>query len=474
MNLPQAFRLDGLVRLALVGAGGKTTALFQLARELPPPVVVTTSTHLGSWQVRFADRHAVILRPEDIDRFAGQIEGVTLFTGPVAGENRLSGLDARLLEAVYDQAERLLFHVLVESDGSRQRPLKAPAEHEPATPDWVENVVVVAGLSGLGKPLDSETVHRPELFAALSGLEPGAPVTEEGLARLLMHPMGGLKNIPAGVRRILLLNQADAAEDATGGAVDFVAAGMRVATKVMAGETLAGEGAGEGIESYPGQSSGHEIPAYQAVVVASLENKKIWCVVEPTAGVILAGGGSSRYGQPKMLLDWHGKPIIRQVAETALRAGLNPLVVVTGAVDTALRDALVGLPVHFVHNPEWQGGQSTSLRKGVEALLETVGSALFLLADQPLISVDLIQSLIKRHQETLAPVVAPRVEGRRANPVLFDRVTFKLLQTVQGDQGGRAIFNQIAVDYLDWPDSNLLLDIDTPEDYRRLMGIDPL
>src|SRR5512133_3954193 len=209
MNLLQALRLETLARLALVGAGGKTTALFQLARELPPPVVVTTSTHLGSWQVGFADRHATITRPEDIDRFAGQIEDVVLFTGPGMGENRLSGLEARLLEALFDLAERLQFPVLVEADGSRQKPLKAPAAHEPAIPDWVDHVVVVAGLSGLGHPLDAETVHRPERFAALSELQPGTPVTEDGLARLLLHPSGGLKNIPEGARRILLLNQAD-------------------------------------------------------------------------------------------------------------------------------------------------------------------------------------------------------------------------------------------------------------------------
>ena len=98
--------------------------------------------------------------------------------------------------------------LLVEADGSRRLPLKAPAPHEPVIPEWVNTVVVVAGLSGLGKLLDPAWVHRPEIFAHLSGLELNAPVTSDGLINVLTHPQGGLKDIPYGARRVALLNQA--------------------------------------------------------------------------------------------------------------------------------------------------------------------------------------------------------------------------------------------------------------------------
>lgn len=434
MNLRRAFRLNAPVRAALVGAGGKTTALFQLARLLEPPVLVTASTHLGAWQAALADQHSIVTRPEDVAGAAGQIEGVTLFTGPEGENERLAGVYEATLAAIAELADRLGFSVLVEADGSRRKPLKAPADHEPAVPGWANLVIVCAGLGGLGKPLDADTVHRPERFAELSGLVEGDAITPGALASVLLHPQGGLKGIPSSARKIALLNQADTPE------IQMQA--VEIASRLIAG--------------------------FDAVVTASLETQQIHRVIEPCAGILLAGGGSSRYGEPKMLLPWRGKPLIRHAAEAALSGGLSPVVVVTGAVEGPLRQALAELPVEFAPNPDWQEGQSTSLQAGLRALPERTGSAVFLLADQPFVTPDLIRALRERHAETLAPVVAPRVGEKRANPVLFDRDTFPDLLALRGDTGGRAIFQRTPVSYLDWPDTNLLLDVDTPEDYARL------
>jgi molybdenum cofactor cytidylyltransferase len=78
--------------------------------------------------------------------------------------------------------------------------------------------------------------------------------------------------------------------------------------------------------------------------------------------------------------------------------------------------------------------------------------------------------LIEKHAEGLYPIVAPMVLDRRANPVLFDRVTFPDLMTIEGDTGGRAIFHKHRVEYLPWHDDGLLLDVDTPEQYQRLIS----
>jgi len=131
MNLAQALRLSRSSRVALVGAGGKTTALFQAARSLEKPVVVTSSTHLGVWQAVLADRHIIVTRPGDVARESGQIEDVTLLSGPEGKDQRLGGLDEVILDELADLADRLHFPVLVEADGSRQKPLKAPEAHEP-------------------------------------------------------------------------------------------------------------------------------------------------------------------------------------------------------------------------------------------------------------------------------------------------------------------------------------------------------
>jgi len=100
-----------------------------------------------------------------------------LFTGPKVEAERTAGLSLEALQRLYEIADSAHCPLLIEADGSRQRPLKAPASHEPVIPNWVDTVAVVAGLSALGSPLTEKWVHRPERFAALSGLSPGEIIT---------------------------------------------------------------------------------------------------------------------------------------------------------------------------------------------------------------------------------------------------------------------------------------------------------
>lgn len=98
-----------------------------------------------------------------------------------------------------------------------------------------------------------------------------------------------------------------------------------------------------------------------------------------------------------------------------------------------------------------------------------------MLTDQPQVRLDVITALVEAHSLSLPPIVAPLVVmERRANPVLFDRVTFQDLLALQGDVGGRAIFDKYHVEYMPWHDDRLLLDVDTQADYRRLIEDDTL
>ncbi|MGE5374759.1 MAG: nucleotidyltransferase family protein, partial [Bacteroidota bacterium] len=125
-----------------------------------------------------------------------------------------------------------------------------------------------------------------------------------------------------------------------------------------------------------------------------------------------------------------------------------------------------------VYNPGWQEGQASSIRAGLgdPAVRRAAGAAIFLLADQPQVTPSILRALMEKHAEDLYPVVAPMVMDRRANPVLFDRSVFPEMAALQGDVGGRAIFRQYRVEYLPWHDDRLLLDVDTPEMYQRLIS----
>ena len=455
MNLVQALRLPAAPCLALVGAGGKTTALFHLARQLAPLVIVTATTHLAAHQLYLADRHLVIHKPEDIFQLKKErLSGVIVLTGDEASPTRTLGLGINLLEVVRTFTDERRIPLLIEADGSRQKPLKAPADHEPAIPHFVPQVLVVAGLSALGKPLTTDWVHRPERFGAITGLEPGDEITPNALAQLLLHPQGGLKNIPPGARVMALLNQADSQE-----------------LREVAGKLVRQNGL---------------LSAYDSVVISSLEGSEaqVFAAYEPIAGILLAAGGANRYlagssRLPKQLLTWAGATFVRHVALSALQAGLSPLVVVLGAYAERVRASLEGLPVECVMNPDWESGQSTSIRAGLEHLPSKSGAAVFLLSDQPQVPPVLVRQLVETHARGLPAIVAPVVAGQRANPVLFDRVTFPALCKLNGDIGGRALFaegsptngSSYVPAWVPWPDPALLLDVDTPEDYQVLLGM---
>ncbi|MCE9647674.1 MAG: putative selenium-dependent hydroxylase accessory protein YqeC [Chloroflexi bacterium] len=442
MNLRKAFRLElasaGTPVISFVGAGGKTTAIFRLAREFLedyPSVVITATTHFAAEQIQLADHHVVDTEKKQFSDLP--TEGVILITGGVI-DGRTAPIGPESLKWLRESHQGRNIPLLIEADGSRQKPVKSPASHEPPIPDFCTHVIVVSGLAALGQPLSDEFVHRPEIFSELSGLQKNDPVTADALVKVLTHPHGGLKNIPLRARKTAFLNQAESTE----------------------------------LQSIGGNMAIKLLDKFDSVTVGTL-NSSHYQAFEYTAGIVLAAGESKRFGLPKQLLDWKGKPFVRQVTETALQAGLWPVVIVTGSHAPELESVLQDLPVKLAYNPDYSLGQSTSIRTGLKSLNPNTGSAVFLLADQPQIPAAVIRALTESHSQKLQSILAPLVlEERRANPVLFDHVTFPDLLNLTGDVGGRAIFDKYRVEYLPWHDDILLFDVDNPGDYQRLMELE--
>jgi probable selenium-dependent hydroxylase accessory protein YqeC len=204
--------------IAFVGAGGKTTAILRLARELEGlgrSVLVTTTTHLfDPRREPGGPTGRLVFRPEmEFPRtgdagFAGLDAGpgITQLVSREADEpGKVKGIHPSWIPALRPAWD----FVLVEADGSRRLPLKAPGNDEPVLPPDTDLVIGVLGLDGLGRPMNVRTVHRPDCFARVTGCEPGSSVAWEHLVSLVRHPDGLFKGAPAA--RTLLLNKVDAA-----------------------------------------------------------------------------------------------------------------------------------------------------------------------------------------------------------------------------------------------------------------------
>jgi molybdenum cofactor cytidylyltransferase len=216
MRLADALGLGPDEVVALVGGGGKTTAMFRLAREMVEAggrAIITTTTRIFAAQIALAPAvvPAAAATGERL-RAALAAHGQVLVIGatdPASGKAEGVSLDLfRHLRRWCPDA-----CLLNEADGSRMRPFKAPAQHEPVIPGETTLVVPVVGADAFGRALDGRTVHRPELVGALSGAAPGAPITPEIVARVVAHPSGGLKGVPPGARVVVLINKVEGEED---------------------------------------------------------------------------------------------------------------------------------------------------------------------------------------------------------------------------------------------------------------------
>jgi molybdenum cofactor cytidylyltransferase len=185
--------------------------------------------------------------------------------------------------------------------------------------------------------------------------------------------------------------------------------------------------------------------------------------------VVLAAGAASRFGSQKLLAPFHGAALVRRTVENVVASQVTETVVVLGRDGDKVRDALAGLPVRFVTNADFQSGLSTSLRAGVEAIVPSAAAAIVVLGDQPGVSADIIDRLIEEGLRSGRPIVVPEYAGTRGNPVLFDASVFGELQTIEGDQGARAVIarDPARVATVCFP-FDMPADVDTPEDYARL------
>lgn len=216
MRLADSLGVKGGDMVSLIGAGGKTTTLFRLAKELRETggkTLVTTTTKIFKPNKPHVERLFLV---RDVKALTAEIRNIP---GPavigagygVDDEGKLLGLPAPWLDAIGESAE--LDAILVEADGAASRLFKVPSELEPVVPKLTDLVIWSMAIKVIGKPLDANSVHRAERAQALLGVAPGTILNQEHVVKLLAHPDGCLRGLPAASRKVALINQADSPEE---------------------------------------------------------------------------------------------------------------------------------------------------------------------------------------------------------------------------------------------------------------------
>ena len=192
--------------VAFVGAGGKSSAILAVADELAEAGITSLTAPTTKMLVSEAERLGSLVTSEDAGELRTKAEsalsdgalGVVVGSG-LLSKNRVGGVEPATIPSLAPLADV----VLIEADGSRRRPIKGTAAHEPALPDAATLVVAVSNIRAFGAPVTEENVHRPELFSKLTGIGAGQSITSRAFARALAE--GSLGSTPEGARTAALI-----------------------------------------------------------------------------------------------------------------------------------------------------------------------------------------------------------------------------------------------------------------------------
>ena len=193
--------------------------------------------------------------------------------------------------------------------------------------------------------------------------------------------------------------------------------------------------------------------------------------INNTGVIILAAGESSRLGFPKQLLIYSGATLLQHSIEVAQLSDASSVIVVLGANADLINDELKASTVKIVINSQWKEGMASTIRYGLQTLLELnpeTNAVIFMVADQPFVTADLLNNLMDVNRKEQRSIVACKYGTTFGTPVLFDKRFFPELMELTGDVGAKSLVRKHMGEAAFVFFQNGNIDIDTKEDYENL------
>jgi len=211
MDILRAFNIDIESKrvISLVGAGGKTSTMFKLAHEMKTKkkrVLATTTTAIF-YPPRDTFNNILITKEyeELLKGFEGIKDGSITVVGYWVSNGKLMGIPKEWIDSIAKQG--IFDSILVEADGSKGRPIKAPEYYEPVIPRSTDLVIGVVGIDAFGKAINEEWVHRPEKLIKIAKKNMNDTIDGEDIAKLVISKEGLFKDSPVGAKKIVFFNK---------------------------------------------------------------------------------------------------------------------------------------------------------------------------------------------------------------------------------------------------------------------------
>ncbi len=215
VTLREALILEKGGVVSFAGAGGKTSLMFRIAHELSSAgetVLTTTTTKI---MIPSKDQSPHVILSDSFEEVLDKAKLLIKKNLHISAASqrtestleKIAGFGPEVIDEIWKAG--VFRWILVEADGASRRTLKAPAFHEPVIPDCSGWLIGIIGLKAIGKPLEERWVFRHKLFAGITGLKPGGPVTEESVAAALIDKNGIMKGCPSHTKKVVFLNMAD-------------------------------------------------------------------------------------------------------------------------------------------------------------------------------------------------------------------------------------------------------------------------
>jgi len=439
MKLSQAFEVVRGDVIAFIGAGGKTSTLVNLGHELKESnwrVLATTTTRIAEEQLQLfphvlhfesgtdaisqaLTEHGFVFIYDRIEK--GKVFGPTVDWTP------------QLLDSVDSDV------LLIEADGARQMPFKAHYNHEPVIPDETSLVIPSVSLSALNTPLNDEHIYNAQAMIDKFGYYKDSPVKLPWVGEVMRDDDLMLKGIPERARVIGFVNQTPAK--------GYLRQRARHIARMML-----------------------KSPRYYGVALGSARsNEPIHEIQRSVGAIVLAGGKSSRMGQPKVLLPWiDNRTIIEHITMQLIRSRLDHIVVVTGHYADQVKPLIKPFKVKIAHNRSHKTGEMlSSLKAGLRAMPPHISAVLIVLGDQPRLQPKIVYRVLKAYAEGKGNIIAPSYQMRRGHPILIHRRYWRELLDLPRKGAPRDVINahQDEIHYINVNDDSVLKDVDTPSDY---------